>query len=99
MTQPKNWPADVVAGVAAGGASSAAAVSAAEGAVPEWMADWSLALAHRAEPHGGLPVGAVLVQPHSAERLRKLLLSACGARLPLEPTASARRLTAVSTRG
>ena len=76
--------ADVVAGVAAGGASSAAAVSAAEGAVPEWMADWSLALAHRAEPHGGLPVGAVLVQPHSAERLRKLLLSACGARLPLE---------------
>ncbi|EOD33922.1 hypothetical protein EMIHUDRAFT_111465 [Emiliania huxleyi CCMP1516] len=48
------------------------------------MADWSLALAHRAEPHGGLPVGAVLVQPHSAERLRKLLLSACGARLPLE---------------
>lgn len=52
--------------------------------MPEWMADWSLALAHRAEPHGGLPVGAVLVQPHSAERLRKLLLSACGARLPLE---------------
>mmetsp|Transcript_21149 Transcript_21149/g.64523 ORF Transcript_21149/g.64523 Transcript_21149/m.64523 type:complete len:527 (-) Transcript_21149:100-1680(-) len=84
MTQPKKMPADVVAGVAAGGASSAAAVSAAEGAVPEWMADWSLALAHRAEPHGGLPVGAVLVQPHSAERLRKLLLSACGARLPLE---------------
>ena len=52
------------------------AAAAAEAAPPTWMGALIAALAPRAQPHGGVDVGAILVDAPHAHRLRELLKQA-----------------------